>query len=290
MADHAVLVLALEVVEVGLARRHGGNARAGEGNLGGGAELVHQVGVAGGAGQLKDVGDGGGTLGVEEVLAVGVVPVHAEVGCGGLQARDALDDLVGIDAARGIGVLGDAPHALDVGVGHEGLDGVHVRAVLTQRHADALEAELRDDAEVAVVAGNEADPLELAGLHLQKHRVGAADALDHGVADGVVHEGERALAAEEDVLGGHAQDVTEELAARRDALQAAVVCAVDAAVCENGVGLQDIEHGTRQVELLGGRLAARHVELQAARLDLGNALLEFGSLACKLGVGEGLIV
>ena len=143
---------------------------------------------------------------------------------------------------------------------------------------------------MAVVAGNEADPLELAGLHLQKHRVGAADALDHGVADGVVHEGERALAADEDVLGRHAQDVAEELAARRDALQAAVVCAVDTAVCENGVGLQDVEHGAGQVELLGGRLAARHVELQAARLDLGDALLEFGSLACKLGVGEGLIV
>ena len=99
-----------------------------------------------------------------------------------------------------------------------------------------------------------------------------------------------ALAADEDVVGGHTQDVAEELAARRDALQAAVVGAVDAAVGENGVGLQDVEHGARQVELLGRRLAARHVELQTARLDLGDAPLEFGSLACKLGVGEGLIV
>ena len=37
-----------------------------------------------------------------------------------------------------------------------------------------------------------------------------------------------------------------------------------------GIGIEDIEHGSRDVHLGGRRLAAGHVERQALGLDLGD--------------------
>ena len=52
--------------------------------------------------------------------------------------------------------------------------------------------------------------------------------------------------------------------------KAAVVGAVDVAVMQIGIGIEDIEHGSRDVNLGGRRLAAGHVERQALGLDLGD--------------------
>ena len=41
-----------------------------------------------------------------------------------------------------------------------------------------------------------------------------------------------------------------------------------------GIGIEDIEHGSRDVHLGGRRLAAGHVERQALGLDLGDLGLE----------------
>ena len=74
----------------------------------------------------------------------------------------------------------------------------------------------------------------------------------------------------ERLLGGAAQELPCQLACRRNTLKAAVVGAVDVTIVQIGVGVEDIEHGARDVHLGGRRLAAGHIERQALGLDLSD--------------------
>ena len=74
----------------------------------------------------------------------------------------------------------------------------------------------------------------------------------------------------ERLLGGAAQKLPCQLACRRNTLEAAVVGTIDVAIVQVGVGVEDIEHGARDVHLGGRRLAAGHIERQALGLDLGD--------------------
>ncbi len=139
---------------------HDGYARAGEGDLGGGGELVHHVGVSSLAAEGDDVGEGD-IVAVKLMHAVGVVPHEHKVGGGGLHRGDAPDGVGGVDYAVGVGVLRHAPHALHGGILYKLLHGVHVGTGRGHGHGDKLKAEGFGDLEVPVIAGGGAEPFYL---------------------------------------------------------------------------------------------------------------------------------
>ena len=255
------------------------DARTGERDLGGGGDGEDAVLVAGLARAVEDVRELLGLL-AEIVHGVGVVPHDAEIGGGALHGSQAADRLVRIGHTGG-----DAEHALDGGIRrHEALDLIHVGAGLGHADGDVLDAEVLGEAEVAVVTGGGAQPLH--AVELVPGGV-AGNALLPVVHDDVLHDVEAGGAEHDGLLGGDAQELAGELARGRDSLEAAVVGAVHAFIGEVGGGAQEVEHG--DVHLRGRGLAAGHVELEAARLDLGDAGLEVLDRRGELGVVHLLI-
>ena len=210
--------------------------------------------------------------------AVGVVPEDAEIGRGRGHLNQATHGVLAKGDARGVGILGHAPDTLDGIVGgNEALDLVHVGAVVGHRDGDVLDAQVGGDAKVAIVAGNGAQELDL--LAVVRGLVGvpglaAARATTPEHAGDVMLDQKARRTQHERLLGGAAQELPCQLACRGNALKAAVVGAVDVAVVQIGVGIEDIEHGARDAHLGGRRLAAGHIERQALGLDLGDLSLE----------------
>ena len=271
------------VGKVRLGAGEAGDARAGKGHLGGGGELEDHVGVAVPGALGEDVREGH-EFPFQLMDAVGVVPHEEEVRGGGLQGSKAADGLLGVNVALGVGVLGDIPHALDLGVLHSGLHGVHIRAVGGHGDGDELEAEGLRDLEVAVIAGGGAEPLEALlfapGLFRMEQAVG------HGLADGVVHQLEAGVAAGEDLALPTSQDLREEPPGGGEAGQLAVVAAVHAVGEKVLRRMEDIEKAADHVQLLLAGLAPGHVQLQA--LGLQGVILrpDGGQLRLQLRPGE----
>ena len=139
---------------------------------------------------------------------------------------------------------------------------------------------------MAVVARRRAQPLD--ALELVPRGV-AGHALFPVVHDDVLHDVKAGGAQHDGLLRGDAQELAGKLARGGNALKAAVVGAVHALVGKVGAGAQQVQHGTGDVHLLGRGLAARHIELEAARLDLGDLRLEVGQSAGQLGIVHLLI-
>ena len=108
--------------------------------------------------------------------------------------------------------------------------------------------------------------------------------------DDVLHDVEAGGAEDDGLLGGNAQKLAGELARRRDALETAVIGAVDALVGEVRRGAQEVEHGAGDVHLRGRRFAARHVELKPACLDLGDLGLEIHKGIGQFGIAHLLVL
>ena len=273
----------------------GGNkthASTGEGDLGGGGEGDHAILVASLARGVEDVKELVALV-IQVMHAVGVVPEDAEIGGGRLHRGEATDRLVGVGVARGVGVLGDAPDALDTLIGRdEALDLVHVRTVLDHTHGNVLDAQILGDAEVAIVAGRGTEELDtravVRGGELGPRSM-AARALEPAHGHGIMLD-QQTGATEHERLGRiDAQKLPGERAGGGDALEATVVAAVHAAVGKVGVSAEQVEHGARDGHLLGRRLAASHIELELARLDLGDTRLEIVDGGGQLGVVHRLI-
>ena len=95
---------------------------------------------------------------------VGVVPHEQEVRRRRLKMRYAVDDLVAVYYAVGIGILRHAPHTLYGGILYNLLHHAHIRAVVVHGNRYKLHAEGLGDIEVAVIAGRRAKPLYLVQL------------------------------------------------------------------------------------------------------------------------------
>ncbi len=252
-----------EVGDVVLAGGHDGHARAGERDLAGGGEFIHHVPVATVGAKLQNVGELH-EIAVKLMDAVRIIPHEHEVRRGGLHGGQTADGPVGVDHALGIGVLGDVPHALDGGVLHQLLHHAHIRAGGGHRNGDHLHAEGLRDLEVAVVAGNGADPLDLVqlgpGLLAVEQTVGKC--LGHGVK----HELEAGVAAHENLRGLAAQQLREQRTGGGDAGHLAVVPrlhAVDDVILGS---FEYVENVRDHVQLLASRLAPGHVQIQPQRL------------------------
>ena len=254
-----------EVGDVVGAGCHDAHAGTGEGDLAGGGELVDHVGIAVLRAQADDVGEFH-IVAVELVDAVGVVPHEHKVGGGGLHLRQTVDGRGGVDHAFGVGVLGDIPHTLDGGVLDEGLYLIHVGAVGGHGDGDHLYAEALGDLEVAVIAGNGADPLDLVqlapGLFAVEQTVGES------LGYGVVHQLQAGVAAHEHLLRLAAQNVGKQPSGRGNTRHLAVVADVDAVGDEILRLRQQTENGCDQVQLGLAGLAPGHIQAEAHGLEL----------------------
>ena len=255
------------------ARTDKADAGTREGDLGRRGKGHHAVLGARRAGKIEDVGELVGLV-VQVVHAVGVVPEDAEIGRGRGHLDQATHGVLAKCDARGVGILGHAPDALDGVVGgNQALNLGHVGAVVGHRDGDVLDAQVGGDAKVAIVAGNGAQELDL--LAVVRGLVGvpglaAARATAPEHTGDVVLDQKARRTQHKRLLGGAAQKLPRQLACRGNALKAAVVGTIDVAVVQIGVGIEDIEHGARDVHLGGRRLAAGHVKRQALGLDLGD--------------------
>ena len=91
------------------------------------------------------------------------------------------------------------------------------------------------------------------------------------------------------LLGRHPEKLAREAAGRGNTVKATVIGAIHPTVGKVGAGRENVEHGTRDVHLRRARLAAGHVELKAAGLDLGDLGAQFLNGARELVVGHLLV-
>src|SRR6516165_7955950 len=87
------------------------------------------------------------------VNGVGVVPIEPEIwGCS-LHRGQALDYRIGINSARRIAVLGNAPHTFyGCVLGCESLDRFHVWTIFPEGHRDHADPVVLTDFEMPVIA------------------------------------------------------------------------------------------------------------------------------------------
>ena len=259
------------------ARTDKADAGAREGDLGRRGKGHHAILGARRAGKIEDVGELVGLV-VQVVHAVGVVPEDAEIGRGRGHLDQAAHGVLAKGDTRGVGILGHAPDALDGIVGgNEALDLVHIGAVVGHRDGNVLDTQVSGNSKVAIVTGNRTQELDLLAVVrclVSLPRVATTRAATPEHTGDIVLDQQTRRTQHERLLGGATQELPRQLACRGNALKAAVVGAVDVAVVQIGIGIEDIEHGSRDVHLGGRRLAAGHVERQALGLDLGDLGLE----------------
>ena len=263
----------LHVGHVVLRAGKAGDAGAGLGDLGGGEELKDHVGISVLSAQGQHVGEGDKVT-LELMDAVGVVPHDQEVGSGGLQGGHAADDPVREDDALGVGELGHAPDALHGGVLDRLLHGVHIGAFIGHGDGDQLKAEGLGDLEMAVIAGDGAQPLD--SLLLAPGAGAAQQAVGIGLTNGVVHQLQAGISAHKHLLRTAAQDLRKKTAGSGDTGQFAIGPHIDAVSDVIGRVPHQVEEAVCLVDLLLAGLAAGHVQIQALRLQVVEFLLQAG--------------
>ena len=254
----------LQIRLIFLARGHDGEARTGERDLGRGGKFIDHAVVAGLAAECQDILEGN-KFAVKLMDAVGVIPHEGKVGRGGLQSRDARDRLVGIDDAVGVGVFRHAPHALDSRVLDRFFDLVHVGAGGGHGNCNEFKAERFGDFKMAVVAGRRAEPLD--GIQPAPRLFRACKTVRIALADQIVHERQRRVAADEALFALAAEHIRPVFLCFLEAGQFAVVAGVDAAGNAVLRGFEDAQDAGDEVKLLPAGLASCHVELQLLRLQ-----------------------
>ena len=268
-----------EIGDVVLAAGHYAHACAGEGDLAGGGKLIHHVGIAVFGAQAEDIGEVH-IVAVELVDAVGVIPHQHKVGSGGLHGRQTANGLGGVHHALGVGVLGHVPHTLHGRILHQLLHLIHIGAVGGHGDVDHLHAEGLGDLEVAVIAGNGADPLHL--VQLAPRLLAVEQAVGKGFGYRVVHQLQAGIAAHEYLLRLAAQNVGKQCLGGGDTGHLAIVAGLDALVDEVLRLDEDIENIRHHIQLVTARLAPRHIQLQAQRLLLLISGLDGGVLRLTL--------
>ena len=217
----------------------------------------------------------------EMVYAVCVIPENAEILSLRLEVCKTLYNCVGISNAGRVGVHRNAPDTLDLLVlGNQLLYSVHVRTVLKVINVDHLDTERLADSEVSVIAGSRAEELHM--LVFAPGLLAAEYAKLHCTDNCVVHHLEAGVAAYDDLVSGNAEHFLEQSLSLGDTVEYAVVAAVDA-VAGLVVAVKAVkEHVKRKVELLGGRLTSRHIELQTLCLVVCILLLKRCLFSLKL--------
>ena len=273
-ADSLSVELLEHEVDVLLGSADEAYACAGKSDLGGGTEHVNHVGVACLLALVKNVEQLG--VVVDVVYVVSVVPENSEVLSCGLKSSKALNSLVGVGAAEGVGVLRNAPHTLDgLVLSNKLLYQVHVGAPFGKGDVDHFDAEELADGEVTVITGNRAKELNL--VVLAPGLFGTEYALKHSSCHAVVHKGKRRRTNNDGLLGSNTHIFAEHSSCLGDTGKLTVVAAVNAALGNKaGLRIEYVEHGLCKCNLVCTGLAACHVELEALCLILCKSLFKLG--------------
>jgi hypothetical protein len=187
-------------------------------------------------------------------------------------------DVVAVGGAGRVAVFRHAPHALDRRIaGHQALDLGHVRTVVIDGNGEHLDAVVLANRKVAVVTGAGADELYFAAA---PRFLATRHPVQQRAHHGVVHHRQARGTADHDLCRRSTQHVGEDRLHFGQAVEAAVVAPV-AAVAAFVVSFaeRDRQFGG-QVELLGRRLAASHVQLQALGFERVVTLLELLREGC----------
>ena len=186
IADGLVLHLVTDIIEVVRARRERCEAGTREGDLRGRGKLINHIRITRALTLSEDLDEVILVLIIEVMYTVGVVPVNTEVTCSRLETCETTYGLIAVAVALRVGVLRDAPDALDgVVFLHELLDHVHIRTGRRHRNIDHLDAEVLGDTEVTVVARYRTEPLHLIKL---TPWCGAHNAVGHRSRNGIIHD------------------------------------------------------------------------------------------------------
>ena len=199
-----------------------------------------------------------------------LIPEDLEIRGSGLHLGKALDGLIAVSVAIGVGVLRYAPDALDgIILCHQLFHNVHIGAVGGHGHADELKAELLSDGKVTVIAGHRAE--ELALLHLRPGAGRLREAEHIADVDEIIHQLQAGVAAYEHLVGLYAKHICKQGAGLVQTLQLAVVAGIGACIRSVVGHLQQVHC---QIHLVGAGLAACHIELQTLCLKLLISLLQ----------------
>ena len=199
---------------------------------------------------------------------VGVVPEQTEIARGRRHLRQPFDGLHPNTPCRtGLLYFGTHHMPLICGSAATSFSTASMSGpASSMRHRDHLDAELRADRKVPVVAGHRADERD---ARFARPRLVAVDrALQQRIDDGVMHQRQAGVVAEDDAIGADTEDRRQLRAQFRQPLQLAVVAAVHAAGHE--VRARQAQQLIAQVELARGRFAAGEIEFQFA---LGKCLV-----------------
>lgn len=224
---------------------------------------------------------------VEVVNHVSVVPEHAEIACRDLHRGDAFDHAVRERDARGVGVLGYAPHTFDCVVfSDERFDDVHIGTVFFHCDGYHFDAELLADGEVTVITGcgaNELDLFEVVPRGAAEHAELFCEMYEG------VHKVKAAAVADENFFGSDAEKFRKQVFAGFGAAECAVVSCVDV-FRRIIVSARFTEHGHGNFELRFGGSAARHINASALFDELLKALLFFGKQGFEFFFGERFVI
>ena len=263
VGDHLHAENTGEVADIGLAGSHAGKAAAAEGDLGGGRKLIDHVRPPRLVAQGQDVRERD-VVALEFVDAIGVVPDDGKVRGSGLQVGKAADGLVGVNNSVGVGVFGNRPYELDLGILHQLLHHVHVRTLGGHGDGNQLRAEELADLEMPVISGGGAEKFH---LFLPAPWLGAVEqAVGVGTGHHVEHHIQGSRAADEHLIRLAAQHIRPISPGAGDTRQLAVIPGVHAVV---EAVLRSLQHGQKaadHVQLLRGGLATGHVQIQPLRL------------------------
>ncbi len=196
------------------------------------------------------------------MLGVGVVPEQAKIRRRRGHAGEASHHLRRVGDAGGVAVARYAPHTHHGGVlARPLLHLCQVRAFVCHVHRDQLETEMLGEREVAIVTGARTQELERSAI--APRAVAPGNAEQQRADQGVVHECEARAASCNDVARLDLEDGGEEGAQLGDPLEPAVVAAVDPVAGAIVVAPRLLEQPSGQVQLLGRRQPAGHVEIEA---------------------------
>ena len=224
VADRLDLQLGNDVLKVVGGRRQRRDAASGESDLGCGGELVNQVRITRSLALHEDLDQVILLVLIQVMHAIGIVPEDPEIGSRGLEPCESPDCLIRVRIACGITVFGHAPDSLDgLVLVDQFLYHVHVRAFRCQRDRDHLYAEIFRDREMSVISGNRAEkfhPVLFAPGSI------AHNAVSHCSCNCIVHDVQRGVSEDDDVVGIVLHHVAQKdlrlLYARNNAVIAAV--------------------------------------------------------------------
>ena len=266
--DHHCKALA-HILHAVVAAGNGRNAGTREGDLAGGSEHEHAILRAVLLAHIQQNRSLDDLLG-QVMDDVSLVPEDLEIrGCG-LHLGKALNGLIAVGVAIGVGVLRHTPDTLNgIILCHQLFHNVHIGAVGGHGHADELKAELLSNSKVTVIAGHRAE--ELALFHLRPRAGRLREAKHITDVDEVIHQLQAGVAAHEHLVGLYAEHICKQGAGLAQTLQLAVVAGIGA--CIRGV-VGHLQQVHCQIHLVGAGLAACHIQLQTLCLKLFISLFQ----------------